>query len=217
MEGRRTIMIVGNGEIAEGASDMIDAADFVVRFNECGSFGAGGRRTDVVAVCNTGRPAKSMLSSPEWRNKEAVRTAREIWSVRDPRKFAALRAPLALSHPELDDFCDDYTDEFAAFAAGTGKRHVIIDAAIHDAVDAELQPYHPGPYVVPSSGLVVIAEVMAAHPDIVLAGFGHAGWDGHPFAAEKRLVDAYVAAGRLRRVDGGIALGQSLPYISKKM
>ena len=127
--------------------------------------------------------------------------ATEIWSVRDPRKFAALRAPLALSHPELDDFCDDYTDEFEAFAAETGKRHVIIDRAIHDAVDAALQLYQPGPYVVPSSGLIVIAEIMASHPqdDIVLAGFGHVGWDGHPFAAEKRLVDAYVAAGRLRR------------------
>jgi hypothetical protein len=194
-------MIVGNGEIAEGASDTIDAADFVVRFNECGSFGAGGRRTDVVAVCNTGRPAKSMLSSPEWRNSEPVRTATEIWSVRDPRKFAALRAPLALSHPELDDFCDDYTGGFAAYAVETGKRHVVIDRAIHDAVDAALQFHQPGPYVVPSSGLIVIAEVMALHPqdDIVLAGFGHVGWDGHPFAAERKLVDEYVAAGRLRR------------------
>jgi hypothetical protein len=201
VETRRTIMIVGNGEIAEGASDIIDAGDLVVRFNECGSFGAGGRRTDVVAVCNTGRPAKSMLSSAEWRGKEAVRAATEIWSVRDPRKFAALRAPLALSHPELDDFCDDYTDEFAAFAVEAGKRRVVIDRAIHDAVDAALRVHQPAPYVVPSSGLIVIAEVMTSRPDddIVLAGFGHVGWDGHPFAAERKLVDAYVEAGRLRR------------------
>jgi hypothetical protein len=55
--------------------------------------------------------------------------------------------------------------------------------------------------VVPSSGLIVIAEVMTSRPDddIVLAGFGHVGWDGHPFAAERKLVDAYVEAGRLRR------------------
>jgi hypothetical protein len=212
-------MIVGNGEIPEGASDMIDAADLVVRFNECGSFGAGGRRTDVVAVCNTGRPARSMLSSSEWRRKQAVRAASEIWSVRDPRKFAALRAPLAVSHPELDDFCDDYTDKFEAFAEETGKRHLVIDQAIHEAVDVALQAHDPPPYVVPSSGLVVIAEVMAARPedDIVIAGFGHAGWDGHPFATEKRLVDSYLAAGRLRRVDGGVGSDRRTPDIVQKM
>ncbi|PZM14161.1 Urease operon accessory protein [Rhizobium tubonense] len=198
-------MIVGNGEIAAGASDMIDAADLVVRFNECGSFGSGGRRTDVVAVCNTGRPAKSMITSLEWRNKEAVRAATEIWSVRDPRKFAALRAPLALSHPELDDFCDDYTDGFSAFAMETGKRHVVIDAAVHKSVDEALKIHDPEPYVVPSSGMIVIAEILASHPDdhIVIAGFGHVGWDGHPFAAERRLVESYISAGRLRRFSPG--------------
>ena len=38
--------------------------------------------------------------------------------------------------------------------------------------------------------------------DIDLAGFGHAGWEWHPFAAEKQLVDSYIAAGRLRRFAG---------------
>ncbi|MDI6838706.1 MAG: Urease operon accessory protein, partial [Rhizobiaceae bacterium] len=64
--GRR-IVIVGNGEVPQGAAEAIDAADIVVRFNESRNFGLSGNRTDVVAVCNTGRPALTMLSSPEWR------------------------------------------------------------------------------------------------------------------------------------------------------
>ena len=202
MSAKRTIIIVGNGEIAEGLATEIDAADLVVRFNDCRSMGAGGSRTDVVAVCNTGRPARAMLGSAEWRKSPAVASASEIWSVRNPSKFAALRAPLALSHPELDDFCDDYTDQFTAFCHATGKRHVVIDQSVHDGVDAALAAYKPGAYVVPSSGMVVIADVLLRHPDddIAITGFSHTGWDGHPFAAEKRLVDGYVSLGRLKRL-----------------
>ena len=202
MSAKRTIMIVGNGEIAEGVAEEIDAADLIVRFNDCRSMGAGGSRTDVVAVCNTGRPARAMLGSAEWRKSPAVASASEIWSVRDPKKFAALRAPLALSHPELGDFCDDYTDQFTAFCNATGKRHVVIDQSVHEGIDVALAAYEPGSYVVPSSGMVVIADVLLRYPgdDIALTGFSHTGWDEHPFAAEKRLVDSYISLGRLRRL-----------------
>ncbi|MDE1994745.1 MAG: Urease operon accessory protein [Rhizobiaceae bacterium] len=197
-------MIVGNGEIAKSAAEEINAADLVVRFNDCRSYGIAGVKTDVVAVCNTGRPAKQMLGSAEWRNSPAVTSASEIWSVRDPRKFAALRGPLAISHPELDDFCDDYTEQFTSFAMEAGKGHGIIDQAVHDAADAALSRYHPAPYVVPSSGMIVIMEVLGGHPedDIAIAGFGHVGWEWHPFAAERQLVDHYARTGRLRRLEG---------------
>ncbi|MBB4571900.1 hypothetical protein GGI59_001069 [Rhizobium lentis] len=196
------IVIVGNGEVAEAGAGIIDAADFVIRFNDCRSYGAGGSRTDAVAVCNTGRPAKAMLGSREWRAHPGVVSAREIWSVRDPDKFAAIRAPLAVSHPDLDDFCDDYTEAFGAFCSEAGKKHVVIDRSIHEAVDASLSAFVPGDYVVPSSGMIVIAEVLSKFPDaeVILAGFGHAGWEWHPFAAERQLVDSYAAVGRLKRL-----------------
>ncbi|ARO31428.1 urease-associated protein [Rhizobium sp. NXC14] len=196
------IVIVGNGEIGEGQAGIIDAADFVIRFNDCRSYRTGGSRTDAVAVCNTGRPAKAMLGSPEWRAHPGVVSAREIWSVRDPEKFAAMRAPLAVSHPDLDDFCDDYTDAFAAFCAETGKAHIVIGKTVYEAVDASLSAFEPAPYVVPSSGMIVTAEVLDkyAEAEVMLAGFGHVGWEWHPFAAERQLVDTYVAAGRLTRL-----------------
>ncbi|WP_183844340.1 Urease operon accessory protein [Rhizobium etli] len=212
-------MIVGNGEVGEGEAGIIDAADFVIRFNDCRSYGAGGSRTDAVAVCNTGRPAKAMLGSREWRSHSGVVSAREIWSVRDPKKFAAMRAPLAVSHPDLDDFCDDYTDAFSAFCAETGKTHVVIDTSLHEAVDASLSAFAPAPYVVPSSGMIVIAEVLNTYADaeVMLAGFGHVGWEWHPFAAERQLVNRYIEEGRLRRFGTDIAAAAGTPYISRKM
>lgn len=211
--GRR-IVIVGNGPVAEGAGALIDAADFVVRFNLVRNVGSSGQRTDAVAVCNTGRPASEMLDGPEWRESAPVQAAREIWSVRDPQKFAALRPQLATSHPELDDFCDDRTEDFSRFAEANGKRHRIIPAGVHEAADDALAAHAPAAYVVPSSGLVALFHVLSAPEfsgaEIVLAGFSHEGWDGHPFAAERRLVAGLASGGRLRLL-ASPALPFSLP------
>lgn len=201
----RRIAIVGNGPIRDGLADAIDSADIVVRFNLCRSAGAGGVRTDIIAVCNTGRPALEMLAGGRWKASETVRQASEIWCVRAPETFAALRVPLSLSHPELDDFCDDYTPGFETFARVTGRRLRIIPAATHRALDVSLAAFDPVPYVVPSSGLITIAHVLdsiAMEGDTVaIAGFGHEGWEWHPFAAERRWVEAAIAAGRLERLD----------------
>ncbi len=203
MEGR-TIVIVGNGEVPTGAAATIDAADVVIRFNDCRSVGAGGTKTDIIAVCNTGRPALAMLGGGRWKNSAAVRQSREIWSVRAAEKFTGMRAALAETHPDLDDFCDDYTAGFVSFTAATGREHRVIPVTVHEQLDRDLARYAPTPYVVPSSGMVLIADVLSdfAMPgdDIVLAGFGHAGWGLHPFGAERRYVEALVAEGRLRRL-----------------
>lgn len=197
---KREIMIVGNGEVPQGAAARIDAADLVIRFNDCRTYGPAGERTDVVAICNTGRPGKARLASAEWVEHPAVVQAGAIWSVRDPEKFESLRPVLAVSHPELDDFCDDYTAEFDALCRTLGKEHVVIGRAVHEALEEQLEA--PAPYVVPSSGMIVIAFALATYPDadVTLAGFGHEGWDGHPFDAERRLVERLVGEGRLRRL-----------------
>lgn len=206
-------MIVGNGPICARAAAKIAEAAYVIRFNECRSFPQAPGRTDVIAVCNTGRPGKAMASSISWRRHPAVRAASEIWCVRDPEKFAEMRGPLSASHPDLYDLCDDYTGGFAAFAAETGKVHRILARSIHEHVDAQLAAFDPPPYVVPSSGMLVIAAVLQqvrsqrfqgqrfrGHAT-ALAGFSHQGWEGHPFPAEQRLVEALITAGRLQRLD----------------
>lgn len=205
MTASRTIMIVGNGPVPDGGAMVIDGADVVIRFNDCRSCGAGGDRTDIVAVCNTGRPALAMLGGGAWKTSAAVRRVRAIWCVRNAGKFERLRPQLAVTHPDLDDLCDDYTDGFLAFAKATGRAFHTVPASTHERVDAGLKQFDMGAYVVPSSGLIVIAEVLAhwQRPGdrVVLAGFGHAGWEWHPFAAERRYVDDLISKGQLSRLD----------------
>ena len=203
MMGRR-VVIVGNGEIHDGLADIIDSADLVMRFNDCRSVGSGGGRTDIVAVCNTGRPGKAMSEGASWACNRAVWLASEIWCVRDPQKFKAMKADILHRHPELDDFCDDFTDSFADYARENGKSFHIIPAATHEALDRALGTHDPAPYVVPSTGAVAIAEFLAHYskPDdqILLAGFGHQGWDGHPWDAERAWVKDLIQRGLLARL-----------------
>ena len=200
----RNIVIVGNGSAPPCAAAMIDSSDLVIRFNDCRSFHNTGTRTDIVAVCNTGRPARAMTSSPLWQNHPAVSSASTIWCVRNGQKFRELRDDLRESHPELDDFCDDMTPDFAAFAAATGKALTVIPRDVHDRLDRDLARVGTQRYVVPSSGLLAIGYVLdeIAGPDdtIHVTGFDHQGWDGHPFDAERRLVNMLVASGRLNRL-----------------
>jgi hypothetical protein len=200
----RNIAIVGNGSFAQSDASRIDQCDLVIRFNDCRSVGEGGSRTDVVAVCNTGRPACGMIKQRSWREKTAIGLATAIWCVRDSEKFAELKPQIVAQYPDLDDFCDDYTDEFAHFATETAKAFAVIPRRYHDRIDRELKARIPGNYVVPSSGLIaisyVIGEVAANDDTVLLAGFGHQGWSGHPFAAERELIERYIVKGRLHRL-----------------
>lgn len=183
---------------------FIDLSDLVIRFNDCRSLGAGGRRTDVVAVCNTGRPGHEMTQGRDWRESDGVRQASALWSVRDPAKFSEMEPGIRARWPELTDFCVDYTAGFAAIAAETSKSHIVIPRDVHERLDKALAAHAPAPYVCPSTGLVAIAHVLESvsgdGDEVAIAGFSHQGWSGHPFAAEQQLVDTLSNEGRLARI-----------------
>jgi hypothetical protein len=58
--------------------------------------------------------------------------------------------------------------------------------------------------VVPSTGLVAVTEFLnafwQADDRIHLVGFGHQGWEWHPWQAERQWVDARIAEGKLNRL-----------------
>lgn len=200
----RLFMVVGNGDIGQQARDTISDAHAVMRFNDCRSASEDAGRTDIVVVCNTGRPGKKMLGEPAWRDHPSVRAAQAIWCVRDPAKFADIRTELAVTHPELDDFCDDYTGGFRVFAESADKAFRVIPRAIHERLDAALAAFSPEPYVVPSTGLVAIADLIENHlgedDRIAIAGFSHQGWDGHPWNAERLYLELLEAKGLVTRI-----------------
>ena len=51
------------------------------------------------------------------------------------------------------------------------------------------------------SGLVGVSAAGKTSLLRIIAGFGHRGWDGHPWEAERAWVDSLTAQGKLRRLD----------------
>lgn len=202
VERVRSIAVIGNGAVEQRYAAAIESHDLIIRFNDCRNFEDCATRTDVVAICNIGRAAKKLLSSPDWRNRPSVAEASEIWSTRDPLILPAMKRRLADSHPDLSDLCDDHTDDFGLFCMQTEKQHVVIPQSSYEAVVQELATYGNGSYVTPSSGVIAISGALARFPNasIILAGFGHEGWEGHPFSAEKLLVDVWCKTTRVRRL-----------------
>lgn len=197
-------MIVGNAPPRRDLRNEIDGADIVIRFNDCRTHGGDtGTRSDIVAVCNTGRPAKSMLEGA-WRDHPAVRSAEAIWCVRNPEAMASRRASILERRPDLDDFFDDRTAELEAVAATRGADCVVLPAEVHDRLDERLGAIAGDSYVLPSTGLFAIDHVLhhfASPADrVAITGFDHEGWEGHPFSAERQLVDRFAAEGSLRRL-----------------
>jgi len=51
MHNKKTLFIVGNAAVTTDMSEQVDAADFVIRFNECNNRGKGtGRKTDIICI-----------------------------------------------------------------------------------------------------------------------------------------------------------------------
>ncbi len=200
---KRRVVVVGNGPVDRDIRPILSRADWVVRFNKFRSYGGNsGTRTDAVAVCNTGRPAKGMLSDGEWLAHPALAEAQQVLCVRDVHKFEELRPGILARHPDLDDFFEDFTDAFHALAEETGKGFRVIDRAVHERVDAQIALIG-AEYVVPSSGMIVIEDLLSADDvdgPVQVVGFSHQGWELHPFAAERALVDRYVQEGRVVRL-----------------
>lgn len=196
------IVLVGNGPISPGAASVIERASFVVRFNDCRSYDHLPGPTHALAVCNTGRPGRTMSASADWRSHPATQDAHEIWCVRNPAKFLELQEGIRVQWPELSDFCIDYTSRFASHSVTLGKNFLVFDRRIHDEVDTQLAELAPPPYVVPSSGMLALHHVLERFSPlpVVLIGFTHQGWKWHPFAAEKHLVDRYIRSGRVTRL-----------------
>ena len=92
---------------------------------------------------------------------------------------------------------------------------------MHETLDDELKSLGAQNYIVPSSGLIVAAEVLEslAEPDdvIMLAGFSHQGWKWHPFEAEREWVDDLILAGWLKRLPMEVKMPHVSPFMETEM
>lgn len=75
---RKLAIVVGNGRFEGDVSEMVDSADFVMRFNEPNLAGGwNGTRTDVLVLRVSSKQFQGRLAEPSFLENAAVKAARE--------------------------------------------------------------------------------------------------------------------------------------------
>lgn len=185
------IGVVGNGPIEANLCESIDHYDIVIRFNSCQNYGNTGRRTDVLVLVNTGPAGKMLACQNEAINEEALFSAKKIWIAKEPSLIAAQR----LKYPKDAELWEDYSDELINNKLRSKTWQFLSPRVYHSAIHS-LKKYGANDQHDPSTGILAIFNIyhtlstMFSPCVLTLFGFTHQGWIGHPWDAERALIDA---------------------------
>lgn len=207
---KKRMVIVGNGPLSRDFSHEVDAADFVIRFNEPkASIGMSGVRTDRLIMSNSGKPMQRRLNDPHLIASPIFRAARELMFAYHPRIVARyFRKPpiTAWFKGRRADWTLPAIEKFG----GAGKEIRIMPPQFYERGCRELGlPAEKMREVFPSTGYFGIWHALEHHsPDewrIEVCGFSWQGWQRHAWADERRWVADKVERGLLALIDEAAA------------
>ncbi len=198
----KNLVIVGNAPLSINYSKIIEAADIVVRMNECKQYGGPhGYKSDIIYMGNTGSPALRFISERpfigrDWGQQAEVLFVRDSLAHHEYFQGVKNRFP-DYSESELDDLSDQIIE-----ANQLGGRQVSrLSYDINKVLLNKLTALSEKPFICPSTGILAVEHILA-RPEFSnyrkhIVGFGFKGWSGHPWLAEKALIAGYVLTGRL--------------------
>lgn len=199
---RKQLYIVGNGPITGDMSPRIDGSDFVVRFNEPkASVGMSGTKTDILFLCNAGKPMQRRLEDSNFLTSAIMKDAGQVILAYHPiiidRYFPK---PNALSR--LKGRREDWTFATIMALGAIGKTSTVFPASFYMEGCRELGlPQDKMGIVFPSTGYFGIFHILRhfspAEWTISLCGFSWAGWKRHAWADEREWVEDKVRRGLL--------------------
>ncbi len=197
---RKTMYIVGNGPLAGDLAGRIDASDFVVRFNEPkASIGLSGTRTDILFLCNAGKPMERRLASPAFLDSAIVRGAARIVLAYHPSIIRDyFPRPNLLSR--VKGRRADWTMATIMALGMRGKSSLVLPRSFYvEGCDELGVPPEQRSRVFPSTGYFGIFYVLRKFDPrdwtIRLCGFNWAGWKRHSWADEREWVARKAESG----------------------
>ncbi|NLR99638.1 hypothetical protein HGP17_22690 [Rhizobium sp. P38BS-XIX] len=199
---RKSAIIIGNGKLERDLSEIVDNADFAMRFNEPkASIGMSGSRTDVLMLAASSKPMQRRLTDPGFLTSPTFKAAKEVVLAYHPdiiRKYHP--KPNFLSR--LKGRKSDWTLRTIELVGGAGKEIRIMPPQFYVDGCAELGVTEGRmSQVFPSTGFFGIRYVLSMLPadewDVKLCGFSWEGWKRHAWMDERRWVEEKVASGRI--------------------
>lgn len=203
---RKTAIIVGNGQLARDLSPIVEAADFVLRFNEPKlSVGMSGTRTDLLMLATSSKPMQRRLNDPDFYISPTFQAAKAVLLVYHPIILRTYHPkPNILS--QLKGRRSDWTQQTIERVGEAGKEIRIMPPQFYKEGCATLGLSEADMHrVFPSTGYFGVYHCLRSLPveewDIKLCGFSWEGWKRHSWDNERRWVAEHVAAGRLALIE----------------
>lgn len=194
------VIIFGNGGIRSDLREAVETADLVVRMNKCESQGLlTGSRTDILAITNTGPPPIGMLERTDEKFVAAFDEARWILLPRN-----SLTNLYYSSSPGNAEYFENHDHEIVQAARAADKAILRAGPIESFYLFKKLLTLQDDDFLMPSTGACVVnyfSRRALASDHILLAGFQHIGWEGHPWSAEKELFRLYANLDNIDVVD----------------
>ena len=199
---KKTLIIVGNAPLPRDLSAEVDAADFVVRFNEPKqSIGMSGTRTDLLMLATSSKPMQRRLRDPGFVQTPTFKAAKEVMLAYHPsiiRKYHP--RPNFLSR--LKGRRGDWTMQTIEVVGSAGKEIRIMPPQVYLAGCKELGVTEENiSKVFPSTGFFGIWYMLEKCPqeswDVKICGFTWEGWKRHTWGDERSWVEQKVKSGRI--------------------
>jgi hypothetical protein len=212
----KRLLIVGNGDIERDLTDDVERAAIVVRFNLCRNYGKNtGKKADLLCVVNWGWSGKKFAAERKLQELECINSIKQLIfplskRILDlPDGLVCRLIRLAHAHPSL--FRDllrlgEFGNEIILNNHIADRDIVYVHSAIRRQLYRKLRTKRNlSGIVAPSTGMIIIEYFLNSTAwseyEKSICGFSHEGWWGHPWEAEKALIDEYRHAGILRVLD----------------
>ena len=190
--GRPRLALVGNAPLRNDLAERIDACDLVVRCNEAKTLGGySGTRTDVLCITNTGVPARRIIAERSVRKEPRFPGLSEVWFPRDSGTHLRYLRASGSDIPESE--FDDCSDDLLEANDLDGVRVTRFSEESNEQVFDRLRRESRRGFICPSTGFLALWHILE-RPEYVsfgkfLFGFTFKFWEGHPAAAERRIVE----------------------------
>lgn len=187
----KEIVIVGNGDVTVDYAQLVNDADFVVRFNEMRNYGGNtGTKVDALCVTNLASPGRKFSKYKTLDNFSSIETLKEIWFPR-PSNYLPFQfwfkpfSSKAFSRA-------DYRKHIIKRNNFHGKEIVSFSNELYTACCDELGIDRDAMTLYPSTGYLAIKYVlqrfMALDTRISLIGFTFNGTNCHKWINERKNV-----------------------------
>lgn len=189
----KKIAIIGNGDINNDCSHIIDSCDFVLRFNLCRNYGGtSGNKIDTLCLVNTGRPGKNFAKHQQVRGQRfALQASRILFS--RPKNTILKNSALKLTNNKS---YIDYSNKIITENQLKNKDIEYVSKELSASLWEKLLQFGKPEGPQPSSGICAIEHIVSnqtfKNHKIFFTGFSWQGSSKHPWSLERQLIQSYI-------------------------